>query len=81
LLFIIAVPEIFGRGTEIYSHNFKYFEVLCVVSLWYLLLTGSLTVVQEMIERRLGLARASAGEHGGEITRRRLGLRLPAENL
>src|SRR5262249_15087848 len=49
LLFIIAVPEIFGRGTDIYSHNFKYFEVLCVVSLWYLLLTGLLTVVQEMV--------------------------------
>jgi His/Glu/Gln/Arg/opine family amino acid ABC transporter permease subunit len=79
LLFIIAVPEIFGRGTDIYSHNFKYFEVLCVVSLWYLLLTGLLTVVQEMVERRWGLARA--GERGGSVNRRLPWLRLPAENL
>jgi len=52
LLFTIAVPEIFARGTDIYSQNFKYFEVLCVVALWYLLLTYALTVVQQGIERR-----------------------------
>ncbi len=52
LLFTIAVHEIFGRGTDIYSQNFKYFEVLCVVSLWYLALTAVLTAVQQRIERR-----------------------------
>ena len=55
LLFTIAVPEIFGRGTDIYSQNFKYFEVLCVVSIWYLVLTYVLTAVQQGIERRFGV--------------------------
>jgi His/Glu/Gln/Arg/opine family amino acid ABC transporter permease subunit len=55
LLFAIAVPEIFSTGTNIYSQNFKYFEVLCVVSIWYLLLTALLTALQKMIERRFGV--------------------------
>ena len=55
LLFAIAVPEIFSTGTNIYSQNFKYFEVLCVVSIWYLLLTALLTALQKAIERRFGV--------------------------
>lgn len=45
LLFAIAVPEIFSTGTNIYSQNFKYFEVLSVVSIWYLVLTAFLTMI------------------------------------
>ena len=52
LLFAIAVPEIFSTGTNIYSQNFKYFEVLFVVSLWYLALTALLTGLQKIIARR-----------------------------
>jgi polar amino acid transport system permease protein len=52
LLFAIAVPEIFATGTNIYGRNFKYFEVLAVVSIWYLVLTGLLTLIQKAIERR-----------------------------
>ena len=52
LLFAIAVPEIFATGTGIYGRNFKYFEVLLVVSIWYLLLTGLLTLVQKGVEQR-----------------------------
>ena len=69
LLFTIAVPEIFGRGSDIYSHNFKYFEVLCVVSIWYLMLTGLLILIEKRIERRFQVRRRPivkgvlAGEH------------------
>lgn len=52
LLFAIAVPEIFSTGTNIYSQNFKYFEVLFVVSIWYLALTALLTALQKVLERR-----------------------------
>jgi polar amino acid transport system permease protein len=70
LLFAIAVPEIFSTGTNIYSQNFRYFEVLLVVSLWYLLLTALLTAIQKMIERRFAsrksrkLEALPAMEHG-----------------
>jgi polar amino acid transport system permease protein len=70
LLFTIAVHEIFGKGSDIYSQNFKYFEVLCVVSLWYLALAALLTAVQARIERRFGIPSAvAAGERGGVLSR------------
>src|SRR6202008_1897691 len=40
LLFTIAVPEIFGTAVDIYSQNYKYFEVLCVAAIWYVLLSS-----------------------------------------
>jgi polar amino acid transport system permease protein len=54
LLFTIGVQEIFATGTNIYSVNFRYFEVLTVVSIWYLVLTGILTLVQRRLERHFG---------------------------
>jgi His/Glu/Gln/Arg/opine family amino acid ABC transporter permease subunit len=77
LLFTIAVPEIFATGTDIYSHNFKYFEVLFVVSIWYLLLTALLTIVQKNVERWYGVDRTSRRE---TMLSRLLGLRLTREN-
>jgi His/Glu/Gln/Arg/opine family amino acid ABC transporter permease subunit len=77
LLFTIAVPEIFGRGTDIYSQNFKYFEVLCVVSIWYLLLTALLVLAQQGIERRFGAERANLAGPRGTVFWRVFGLRLP----
>jgi polar amino acid transport system permease protein len=70
LLFAIAVPEIFSTGTNIYSQNFRYFEVLLVVSIWYLVLTALLTAFQKVIERRFAsrksrkLEALPAMEHG-----------------
>jgi His/Glu/Gln/Arg/opine family amino acid ABC transporter permease subunit len=69
LLFTIAVPEIFARGTQIYSQNFKYFEVLCVMSIWYLLLTGALTAAQQVIERRFGIGDAGRAARGRAFSR------------
>jgi polar amino acid transport system permease protein len=54
LLFTIGVPEIFATGTNIYSVNFRYFEVLSVMSLWYLVLTGVLTLIQRRLEAHFG---------------------------
>ncbi len=54
LLFTIGVQEIFATGTNIYSVNFRYFEVLSVVSIWYLLLTGVLSLLQRRLERHFG---------------------------
>lgn len=76
LLFTIAVPEIFAMGTNLYSVNFRYFEVLCVVSIWYLALTSILTVVQRRLERRVGLERARAGGAGMGLWSRMFGAGL-----
>jgi His/Glu/Gln/Arg/opine family amino acid ABC transporter permease subunit len=60
LLFVIAVPEIFAVGTDITSHNFKYFEVLLVVSIWYLGLSALLSFGVKLIEKRIRRGRSVA---------------------
>ena len=57
LLFTIAVPEIFGTAVDTYSQNFKYFEVLCVIALWYIALASAYMMIQRLVERRLGRGR------------------------
>ncbi len=61
LLFTIAVPEIFATGTNIFSVNFKYFEVLAVVSVWYVGLTWVYGFFQRKLEKR-----SSRGVPGSE---------------
>ena len=58
LLFTIAVPEIFGTAVMIYSQNFKYFEVLCVIALWYILVASTYTQLQRLVEKRLNAGRS-----------------------
>lgn len=57
LLFTIAVPEIFGTAVNIYSQNFKYFEVLCVIAVWYVAIAASYSVLQRFIEHRFNRGR------------------------
>lgn len=59
LLFTIAIPEIFATGTNIFSANFKYFEVIAVVAIWYLVLAISYGFVQRAVERRFARGRRS----------------------
>jgi len=51
LAFIAAVPELFTRGEQISSVNFRVIELLFVVSAWYLLMTSVLTFGQYYLER------------------------------
>jgi His/Glu/Gln/Arg/opine family amino acid ABC transporter permease subunit len=62
LLFAIAIPEIFGTGINIYSMNFKYFEVIAVVATWYFLLSCAWGLIQRGLERRFG--RGQSGPAG-----------------
>jgi His/Glu/Gln/Arg/opine family amino acid ABC transporter permease subunit len=57
LLFTIAIPEIFATGTNLFSMNFKYFEVIAVVAIWYLLLALGYGLVQRSLERRFSKGR------------------------
>jgi His/Glu/Gln/Arg/opine family amino acid ABC transporter permease subunit len=57
LLFTIAIPEIFATGTNLFSANFKYFEVIAVVAIWYLLLAVAYGFIQRALERRFAKGR------------------------
>lgn len=52
LAYSIAVAELFYQATQIYSSNSRYFELLCVVSVWYLAMTTVATFGQVLLERR-----------------------------
>ncbi|MGH7777358.1 MAG: amino acid ABC transporter permease [Candidatus Dormibacterales bacterium] len=61
LLYIIAIPELFSTAASLYSGNFRYFEALVVVSMWYLFLTSILSAVQRRLEDRFGAGRLAVG--------------------
>jgi polar amino acid transport system permease protein len=78
LLFAIAVPEVFATGSSFYSSDFRYFEVLTVVSIWYLLLTSVLTAVQRRLERRFGEGRMNVGRVNEGVFGRLLRVGMPS---
>jgi polar amino acid transport system permease protein len=49
---VAAVGELFRTVQLIYGSNLKYIPLLVVASIWYLVLTSLLSVVQYFIERR-----------------------------
>ena len=52
LVSTIAIAELTYAGQIIYSRTFQQIPLLIVISLWYLVLTSVLTVIQYYVERR-----------------------------
>jgi polar amino acid transport system permease protein len=59
LAYVVSAHEIFFETNQIESATFKYFELLTVVSLWYLAMTTIASIFQSKLERRFerGVAR------------------------
>jgi len=53
LVIVIGLPELLTAVQLIYSRNFQQIPLLIVASIWYLVLTTILTIIQARIERRL----------------------------
>ena len=68
LVLVIGLPELMTTAQLIYGRNFQQIPLLIVASIWYLVLTTLLTLVQTRIERRM-----SRGM--GAVVRKRI--RLP----
>lgn len=54
LVLVIALPDLMTTVTHIYTRNFLQIPLLIVASIWYLVLTGLLSVGQHFLERRYG---------------------------
>jgi polar amino acid transport system permease protein len=54
LVSIIALPELLYSAQLIYSQNFQTIPLLIVVSIWYLVFTTVLSVIQRYIEQYYG---------------------------
>ncbi|GAB3952646.1 amino acid ABC transporter permease [Kribbella albertanoniae] len=53
LVLVIGLPELTTTAQLIYGRNFQQIPLLIVASLWYLVLTTILTVVQNRLENRM----------------------------
>lgn len=58
---VISVTELLTSAQLIYTRTFETIPLLIVVSIWYLVLTTVLTVVQRTIERRVGRSHEDDG--------------------
>ncbi|NKM88629.1 ABC transporter permease subunit [Rhizobium laguerreae] len=54
LVSVVAAQDLLTRVQNIYAKNFLIIELLIVASIWYLVMTTVASVLQYLIERRLG---------------------------
>lgn len=52
LVSVLAIPDLLYSAQIIYARNFQTIPLLLVASIWYLICTSILTVIQTRIERR-----------------------------
>jgi polar amino acid transport system permease protein len=60
LVLVSGLPELLTTVQLIYSRNFQQIPLLLVASIWYLVLTTLLTLLQSRIERRMSRSVAGA---------------------
>lgn len=49
----IAVPELLLRGRQLGASTFQYMEMLSIVAIWYMIMTGALMYLVHRIETKL----------------------------
>lgn len=59
LVSVIGGAELMTKVEHIYTQNYDVIPLLCVAALWYLAITGVLSIVQSLIERHYSRARRS----------------------
>ncbi|MFD0654965.1 amino acid ABC transporter permease [Streptomyces malaysiensis subsp. malaysiensis] len=62
VVLVIGVGDLLESVTQIYSRNYRQIPLLIVASIWYLVMTTLLTLVQARLEKRFG---RSLGRVGG----------------
>jgi polar amino acid transport system permease protein len=64
LVSVLATPDLLYSAQMIYSRNYATIPLLLVATIWYLVLTTGLTVIQQQVERRLRTGRRGAAAPG-----------------
>ncbi len=57
---VIGMQDLLTQAQAIYARNFLVIELLCVASLWYLLITSIASIGQHFLEKRLAPKRRDA---------------------
>lgn len=68
---VISVTELLAAAGLIYTRTYETIPLLIVASIWYIALTSLLTLVQRVIERRVGRSVQDPNADGGVWPRRR----------
>lgn len=61
LVSVLALPDLLYSAQMIYSRTYQTIPLLIVATIWYLVLTTILTVIEHHVEKRLAVGQA--GEH------------------
>jgi polar amino acid transport system permease protein len=61
LVSVISMPELLYSAEEIYDSNFQTIPLLIVVSIWYIILTTVLSIIQYFVENYSNRSFAEAG--------------------
>jgi polar amino acid transport system permease protein len=69
LCLVVGLPELLTTAQLIYGRNFQQIPLLIVASVWYVVLTTILTIVQSRIERRM-----SRGVLGASVRKARFAM-------
>jgi polar amino acid transport system permease protein len=62
VVLVIGVGDLLESVTQIYSRNYLQIPMLIVASIWYLVLTTLLTLLQARLEKRFGRSLTRVGE-------------------
>jgi polar amino acid transport system permease protein len=68
LVSVLAVPELLYSAQLIYARNFKTIPLLITISIWYLVITTILTIIQHYLERRYARGVRVAGRARRPVT-------------
>jgi polar amino acid transport system permease protein len=63
LVSVLALPDLLYSAQEIYARTYQTIPLLLVATLWYLVLTTVLTLIEHFIERRLRRGHSAAGRN------------------
>ncbi|MEV0399883.1 amino acid ABC transporter permease [Actinoallomurus sp. NPDC050550] len=61
VVLVIGVGDLLESVTQIYSRNYRQIPLLIVASIWYLVMTTLLTLVQARLEKRFGRSLTRVG--------------------
>ncbi len=65
LVSVLALPDLLYSAEEVYSRTYQTIPLLVVATIWYLILSTILTVIEHKVEARLRRGRAATGTKPG----------------
>ncbi|MBD3008802.1 MULTISPECIES: amino acid ABC transporter permease [unclassified Streptomyces] len=69
LVSVITLADLLYSVQLIYAKNFQTVPLLIVAAIWYMIITGAITILQQRLERRLGRHTLISADKAGKVKR------------